>query len=215
MFYDLYLSSNAIWASVALAPIWCFIFIAIMSAFAETIAWVCVALVQIGLIGGAVGCWLYRGTLTEAFDQTTAKLVVTGPKAKDGDKYIYGKEKDKYDTQMTWLLWGTIGFGCLAGIFACCVVCGFKSLKLAIDVIDASADFLFKTKRVVVVPIVYFIITLIVVFVWMGMFFCVVSMNKIEPSKFPQVKDITISSEFNYWSLWYMAFALIWLVSFI
>jgi hypothetical protein len=41
---DLYLSSRAIWASIALAPIWCFIFIAIMSAFAETIAWVCVAL---------------------------------------------------------------------------------------------------------------------------------------------------------------------------
>lgn len=186
-----------------------------MSAFAETIAWICVALVQLGLIGGAVGCWLYRGTLTDVFDATTAKLVVTGPKASNSDKYIYGKEKDKYDTQMTWLLWGTIGFGVLAAIFLLCITCGYRSLKLAIDVIDASADFLFKTKRIVAVPIVYFIITLIIVFVWMGMLFCVVSMNKIEAGKFPQVKDITISSEFNYWSLWYMAFALIWLVSFI
>lgn len=60
MVYDLYLSSRAIYASIALAPIWCFIFIAIMSAFAETIAWICVALMQIGLIGASVGCYLYR-----------------------------------------------------------------------------------------------------------------------------------------------------------
>lgn len=58
--YDLYLSSRAIWASVIMAPIYCLIMIAIMSAFAEVIAWVCVALAQIGLIGGAVACYLYR-----------------------------------------------------------------------------------------------------------------------------------------------------------
>jgi hypothetical protein len=65
--YDLYLSSRAIWSCVALAPIWCFIFIAIMSAFAETIAWICVALAQLGLIAAAVVCYLYRGQLEETF----------------------------------------------------------------------------------------------------------------------------------------------------
>jgi len=33
--FDLYKSSRAIYISMGLAPIWCFIFIAIMSAFAE------------------------------------------------------------------------------------------------------------------------------------------------------------------------------------
>lgn len=71
MINDLWLSSNAIWVSVALAPIWSFIFIAIMSAFAETIAWCCVALTQIGLIGAAVGCFLYRNKLTETYLKET------------------------------------------------------------------------------------------------------------------------------------------------
>ena len=65
--YDLYLSSRAIYVSIAMAPIYCFIFIAVMSAFAETIAWLCVALTQIGLIGAAVACWLYRGKLEEGY----------------------------------------------------------------------------------------------------------------------------------------------------
>ena len=60
--YDLYLSSRAIYTCVFLAPVWAFIFIAIMSAFAEVIAWVCVALAQIGLIGGAVACFMYRSS---------------------------------------------------------------------------------------------------------------------------------------------------------
>ena len=60
-----------------MAPIYCFIFIALMSAFAETIAWVCVALVQLGLIGGGVICYLLRARLTEAFTKETEGMVVT------------------------------------------------------------------------------------------------------------------------------------------
>jgi len=33
--YDLWLSSTAIWVSIGMAPIYCFVFIAVMSAFAE------------------------------------------------------------------------------------------------------------------------------------------------------------------------------------
>lgn len=105
----------------------------------------------------------------------------------------------------------------MACCFACCVICGRQSLKLAIDVIDASADFLFLTKRIVIVPVFFFFVTLIFVFVWIGMLFCVVSMNDFVPSKtIPQYKTITEwKSEFNYWALWYLVFGLFWIVSFI
>lgn len=69
--YDLYLASTAIWASVALAPIYCFIFIGIMSAFAEIIAWCCVAITQLGLIGATVACYLYKTSTQEVFDKET------------------------------------------------------------------------------------------------------------------------------------------------
>lgn len=83
---------------------------------------------------------------------------------------------------MQYLLIGMIVFGIMALLFACCIVVGYKSLKLAIDVIDASADFLYKTKRIILVPILYFFVTVIIIFVWLGMFICVLSMNEIKPS---------------------------------
>jgi hypothetical protein len=50
--------------------------------------------------------------------------------------------------------------GCVLGAFAvlfgCLITCGFKSLKIAIDVIDASADFLASTKRIIGVPMFFF-----------------------------------------------------------
>lgn len=50
---DLYLSSRAIYASFGLGLVWCIIFIYLMSAFAETIAWICVVLIQLTLAGGS------------------------------------------------------------------------------------------------------------------------------------------------------------------
>ena len=79
-----------------------------------------------------------------------------------------------------YLLIGTIGFAILACLFACLVYCGYSSLKLAIDVIDAAADFLAKTKRIILVPVLYFFLTLIIIMIWASAMVCVASMNKVE-----------------------------------
>jgi hypothetical protein len=57
---DIFLSSTGIWISLALAPVYCFVFVAIMSAFAETIAWLCVILVQVALITATVLAVVFR-----------------------------------------------------------------------------------------------------------------------------------------------------------
>jgi hypothetical protein len=53
-----------------------------------------------------------------------------------------------------------LAFLIIDGLFAVgfffCVCCGYKSLKMAIDVIDASADFLARTKRILLVPGLFF-----------------------------------------------------------
>jgi len=72
-------------------------------------------------------------------------------------------------------------FGILSVAFLLCICCGFRSLKLAIDVIDAAADFLASTKRIIFVPIFYFFIQLIVFFVWLYAFLNVASMNEFKP----------------------------------
>lgn len=48
--------------------------------------------------------------------------------------------------------------GLFSLLFACMIYCGYNQLKTAIDVIDAAADFLAKTKRIIAVPIVYFVL---------------------------------------------------------
>ena len=122
--------------------------------------------------------------------------------------------QESFEMRQFWLLVAIVGFSLIASIMLCCIVCGYKSLKLAIDVIDASADFLYKTKRIIVVPIFYFLVTLLIVFLWIGAFICVLSMNKVKASTvIPQMKSITWTSEANYYLMWYMIFALIWLVS--
>lgn len=75
---------------------------------------------------------------------------------------------------------GAIGFGIAGACFLCCICCYYKSLKTAIDCIDASADFLMKTKRIILVPILFFVLILIVVLLWMGAMALVVSLNTIE-----------------------------------
>jgi hypothetical protein len=57
LFNDLYNASRAVYWSMALAAFWSLLFIYLMSIFAEPIAWCCVILVQLGLIGATVGSY--------------------------------------------------------------------------------------------------------------------------------------------------------------
>lgn len=175
-FNDLYLSSRAIYWSMGMGVIYCFAFIYLMSAFAETIAWICVVLIQLGLIGLAGFGWFQRGVIA---DQAMMYN-------------MQGKQlEDNKSEQNMYLAICIIG-AILAAVFMCAVVCGFKSLKLAIDTIDAAADFLATTKRILFVPFLYFILTIIVLSVWLSAFACVASMNKItaDTSVIPQAKDL-------------------------
>jgi len=72
------------------------------------------------------------------------------------------------------ILFGIITFG-----FACCICCAYSSLKFAIDVIDASADFLAGTKRIILVPGLFFILSMLSIFIWAGCLVCVLSLNEI------------------------------------
>jgi hypothetical protein len=57
-FNDLYLSSRAIYWSMAIGIIYCLIYIELMSAFAEYIAWISIFIFQIGLIALSAGIWM-------------------------------------------------------------------------------------------------------------------------------------------------------------
>jgi hypothetical protein len=110
----------------------------------------------------------------------------------------------------------TVVFALFGGCFLCCVLCYKQSLKLAIDVIDASADFLKKTKRIILVSVLFFTISLISVFVWIGAQGMVLSLNHIKASTIvPQQKDIDFSEKKYFYMALYMLFGLLWIQAFL
>lgn len=109
----------------------------------------------------------------------------------------------------------TIGFGLLALIFLCAVICGRENLATAIDVIDASADFIADNKRVLFVPILHLFITLFVVILWLGSMICVYSLNKITASStVGQMKNVEWEKNYAYLAL-YMLFGFLWITAWI
>jgi len=105
-----------------------------------------------------------------------------------------------------------IFFGLLTTCFLCCIVCGYKHLKLAIDVIDASADFLAATKRILLVPGGFFVLQMLSVGLWLGCVGGIYSTGEITPTTF-QLKDVVVS-DFQWYCLWYTLFAMLWLTAF-
>ena len=83
---------------------------------------------------------------------------------------------------------------------------------MAIDVIDATSDFLWKTKRVILVPILYFIINILVFVTWAVAFAGVLSLNKIKADKL-HTKDLEWTGSNRGLAL-YMIFGLFWLTAF-
>jgi len=57
-----------------------------MSAFAEVISWFCVALVQLGLIGAAVGCYMMRVNGTEAYTKEKETMKNNAEELKEFEK---------------------------------------------------------------------------------------------------------------------------------
>ena len=93
--------------------------------------------------------------------------------------------------------------------------CFYKQFKVAIAVVDATADFFAATKRIVLVSVIYFFVTLIVIVVWFAAFGCTLSLNTItaDPTKV-QGKNIEWKSSVT-GMLIFMVVGLVWLVFFI
>lgn len=125
---------------------------------------------------------------------------------------------------------GCIVIGLLALIMMCMICCGYKSLKVAIDVVDAASDFIKKTKRIIAVPVVYFFVQLIFVLVWFFSMICIWSIGNIEPNTntlenpYHQIKEVTFAKDAKtgkstapdmYWLAIGMFFGLLWIIAFL
>lgn len=112
-------------------------------------------------------------------------------------------------TYMFWLVVLCVVLVC----FTSCLCCIWSSLAAAVNVIDASADFIRDTfLRLFLIPIFHFIFSVVVFALWVPCLFCVISMNTIKADKtFPQLKDLTWRADV-FGLTFFMVFALIWLL---
>jgi hypothetical protein len=108
-------------------------------------------------------------------------------------------------------------------LFSICIWCKWNDLKLAIEIVNASADFLAQTKRLLATPLVYFVFLFAFFLFWLSCIICVESMGQIVPDpkdKIPFDKDIKWDDRkeqgkiVNY-MLAFLCFGLVWLVFFL
>lgn len=67
----------------------------------------------------------------------------------------------------------------MAAFYYLMIACCFKSLRVAIAVIETAADFFADTKRVVFVPVTFFFTGIIIFGMWTAATFCVASIGEI------------------------------------
>lgn len=102
-------------------------------------------------------------------------------------------------------------------IFVCCA---FRQLKIAINVIDASADFIKSTKRIILVNIAFFFGSLLILFLCVGGLVGILSMGDVQPntSVIPQGKSIHVQEEMRVkfvYSSAFVIFGILWIQAFL
>jgi len=140
-----------------------FLFMWLMSKCARCLAMCGIAIMLLSFFGGGAAC-LFMGLKSE--------VVVSDDPEKGTTKNI--------------ALLVTGGVFLFMGLCTvCCIWCNRTSLETAIAIIDASADFMIDTKRLIFVSVFYFIITMIIFFLWL---FAVASVFSLVPFKANEVK---------------------------
>jgi hypothetical protein len=133
-----------------------FLFMWLMSKCARCLALFGVAVLLLSFFGGGAAC-LYMGLTGSVSTAAT--------------------DSEKMNTAL--LITG--GVLLLLGLcISCCIWCNRTSLETAIAIIDASADFMIDTKRLILVSVFYFILTMIIFFLWLASCACVFSLLEFE-----------------------------------
>ena len=134
--------------------------------FAETIAWFCIIITQLALVGGCLLAFLKR---SEALDLIKSTGMGGNNHVNANDMVNYGR----------YMFIAAIFLGVFSFMFLVLMFFQFKHIKTAINVIEASAEFMIGNKRVVFLPFIYFGLTISIWLIWAWCMAGIVSLNKI------------------------------------
>lgn len=117
-------------------------------------------------------------------------------------------------------------FALLSVLYAVALWCGWDQLKLAIEIVNCSADFLANTKRLLGVPILYYVALFLYFLFWLSCVISVECMGKIVPDPGDDLVYVPLNKDINWgdrkemgaivnWMLAFLVFALVWFVFFL
>lgn len=169
---------------------------ALLSKASEILAKVCIAITLLGLISVSVCCWFWRAEILGK---------------RDALEYAAVDVLDELESEAAWYMFFFILSISLAVVFSIIIYCYREQLQMALDCIDASADFLYDTYRIIWTPIAHFLMQILVIFLWCGSMAQVMSLNEIEASSvYAQLRIVKWSDDV--WKLClFMIFGLLWL----
>ena len=187
---DLYGARYVVLGSFGIGFVVVVAYIWMMDKFAFWLAWVSVALIQISLILGGWGAWHKRSDyLNDGNDDTNEYA-----------KYL------QWTAIVTWIM---------ALLWYVFMACNFQSLKVSIAIIETAADWFADTKRIMIVPFVYFILGLGILAGWTGCMVCVSSIGTITVESITgQTKSVEWDDNTMYMA-WYMWFGIFWIIAFL
>ena len=68
----------------------------------------------------------------------------------------------------------------MAGLYCCFIVCAQKALRLSIRIIETAADFFADTKRILLVPALFFTVGILLFIAWLYGIICISSIGPLE-----------------------------------
>lgn len=111
-------------------------------------------------------------------------------------QYDLNSLDDVTNTHAKYYLFGGVTLAIFGLIFMCLVCCYWRKIGEAASVIDAAADMLRDTKRLMFVNVLFFVLTILIIVIWVYGLLGLLSMGEITPnSKIPQGKHIKYSNE--------------------
>lgn len=132
---------------------------------------------------------------------------------------------DSRDTETSTMVWkdeknfnfATIGAGVgwgVAALYACFMCCCWKNISLGASIMEAASDFVSSNLRVVMLPILSYIVSFIFFLFWTIATVHLYSIGTAEADPNSPVANIVWDKQ-NWYIMWYMLFALFWVVAYI
>jgi solute carrier family 44 (choline transporter-like protein), member 2/4/5 len=163
-------------------------YIKFMDWCAFTLSWISVILLQVSLISIGVLAFFERKNILETqtdYNKTTV-------------------------TALEWTVWIS---WILAAVYCMIMACNFKSLRVSIAIIETAADYFADTKRIVLVPLLYFCIGVAIFLMWIYGVVCVASIGPITVDSISLQRKSVTNPEGTSWQLAGMAFGFLWIAA--